>query len=153
MISMRTKYAIKALTHMARNMGREPFQIGEIAEAENIPKKFLEAILLALKSQGILASRKGPGGGYWLLRKPAEVTLGSVIRTFEGDVAPLPCLAEGGGPGCPDCSDPPTCGTRLVMGDVLTAVTGIVDRVTIADMIERSEYERQKRARQVDFAI
>lgn len=81
------------------------------------------------------------------------MTLGSIIRAFEGDLAPLPCLAEGGAAGCPDCSDPPTCGTRLVMGEVMAAVRGVVDRVTIAEMIERSEFERQKRARQIDFAI
>ena len=89
MISMRSKYAIKALTYMARTRDKESFLIAELAEAENIPKKFLEAILLTLKSQGILNSRKGPGGGYWLARLPAAITLGNIIRAFEGDLAPV----------------------------------------------------------------
>ena len=88
MVSMRSKYALKALSFMARTKDKDSFVIAELAVAENIPKKFLEAILLTLKSQGILASRKGPGGGYWLAKAPSAITIGSIIRSFEGDLAP-----------------------------------------------------------------
>jgi len=153
MISMRSKYAIKALSHMARFKDKESYLIAELAQAENIPKKFLEAILLTLKSQGILSSRKGPGGGYWLAKSPAVITLGSIIRAFEGDLAPVQCLAENAPATCPECQDAATCATRLVMADVQKAVSSVVDSVTLADMIERSEFERQRLSQQMDFTI
>lgn len=152
MLSMRTKYALLALCHMARRRGRETFQIGEIAEAEGIPKKFLEAILLALKGQGVLASRKGPGGGYWLARQPEEITLGMVIRTFEGDPAPLPCLAEGGS-GCPECPDPPLCDARIGLEELATTIREVIDRTTLEQIVTRSDERRQTLQRQIDFAI
>jgi Rrf2 family protein len=153
MVSMRSKYALKALGFMARTKGKETFLIAELAEAENIPKKFLEAILLTLKSQGILASRKGPGGGYWLAKAPATITIGDIIRSFEGDTAPVQCLTENASGACPECFDAATCGTRLVMADVHKAVSAIIDTVTLADMVERSEFERQKLSSQLDFTI
>ncbi|WP_337833302.1 RrF2 family transcriptional regulator [Geoanaerobacter pelophilus] len=150
---MRSKYAIKALSFMARSKDKDCFLIAELAQAESIPKKFLEAILLTLKSQGILASRKGPGGGYWLAKAPAAITLGSIIRSFEGDLAPVQCLAENASGACPECHDLATCATRLVMADVQKAVSAVVDKVTLADMIERSEFERQRLSKQLDFSI
>jgi len=153
MISMRSKYAIKALSHMARSRDKESYLIADLASAENIPKKFLEAILLTLKSQGILTSRKGPGGGYWLAKAPNTITLGSIIRAFEGDLAPVQCLSENASGACPECQDAATCATRLVMADVQKAVSAIIDTVTLADMIERSEFERQRLSKQLDFSI
>lgn len=153
MVSMRSKYALKALSFMARSKEQETFLIAELAEAEHIPKKFLEAILLTLKSQGILASRKGPGGGYWLAKTPTAITIGSIIRSFEGDLAPVQCLADNFSGACPECSDYATCGTRLVMADVHKAVSSVVDTVTLADMLERSEFERQRLSKQLDFSI
>lgn len=153
MISMRSKYAIKALMYMARVRDRGNFLISELAEAEGIPKKFLEAILLTLKSQGILSSRKGPGGGYRLARHPSEITLGSIIRAFEGDLSPVQCLSANAVGYCPECLDAETCSIRLVMADVQQAVSSIIDTVTLSDMLQRSEFERQRRALRPDFAI
>jgi len=153
MVSMRSKYALKALSFMARSADKDTFLIADLAEAENIPKKFLEAILLTLKSQGILASRKGPGGGYWLAKAPSAITIGSIIRSFEGDLAPVQCLADNFSGACPECSDYATCSTRLVMSDVHKAVTAVVDTVTLADMLQRSEFERQRLSQQLDFSI
>lgn len=153
MISMRSKYAIKALSFMARSKDKDIHLIAELAAAENIPKKFLEAILLTLKSQGILGSRKGPGGGYWMAKAPSAITLGNIIRAFEGDLAPVQCLTENASGACPECSDLSTCATRLVMADVQKAVSSVVDNVTLADIIERSEFERQRLSMQVDFSI
>jgi Rrf2 family protein len=150
---MRSKYALKALSYMARTKDKDTFLIAELAEAENIPKKFLEAILLTLKSQGILASRKGPGGGYWIAKAPNTITIGSIIRAFEGDLAPVQCLSGNSTGACPECHDFSTCGTRLVMVDVHNAVSTILDTVTLADMIERSEFERQRLSSQLDFSI
>jgi Rrf2 family protein len=153
MISMRSKYALKALTFLARSKGKETYLISELAEAENIPKKFLEAILLTLKSHNILSSRKGPGGGYSLAKAPSAITIGSIIRAFEGDLAPVQCLSPASTGPCPECVDGPTCGTRLVMADVQKAVSSVIDTVTLADMVERSEFERQKLLQQMDYAI
>ncbi len=153
MISMRSKYALKALGYMARNPEKESFLIAEIAQAEGIPKKFLEAILLTLKNNGILSSRKGPGGGYAMAKAPATVTIGAIVRSFEGDLAPVQCLSETAHASCPECGDEDTCGIRLVMADVSQAVSSVLDTVTLADMLQRSEFERQKRQQVVDFAI
>lgn len=153
MISMRSKYAIKALSFMARSKDKESYPIAELAAAENIPKKFLESILLTLKSQGIVTSRKGPGGGYWLAKAPPAITLGNIIRAFEGDLAPVQCLAENASGTCPECQDAATCATRLVMADVQKAVSSVIDTVTLADMIERTEFERQRLSNQLNFSI
>ena len=153
MISMRSKYGLKALGYMARNSGKDSFLIAEIAQAEGIPKKFLEAILLTLKNNGILSSRKGPGGGYSLAKSPSTLAIGSVVRSFEGDLAPVQCLSETQHASCPECADEDTCGIKLVMADVSAAVASVLDSVTLADMLQRSEFARQKRAQVVDFAI
>jgi Rrf2 family protein len=152
MISMRSKYALKAVGYMARTR-KDSFLIAEVAQAEGIPKKFLEAILLTLKNQGILSSRKGPGGGYSLAKEPSVITVGAIVRSFEGDLAPVQCLSEGGQTACPECQDARTCGIRLVMADVQSAVTTVLDSVTLSDMLQRSEFARQELARIVDFAI
>lgn len=154
MISMRSKYALKALSHMARFHDKESFIIAELAQAENIPKKFLEAILLTLKSQGMLTSRKGPGGGYSLAMPPADLTVGSILRAFEGDMAPVQCLsAAAGSATCPECSDQDTCGIRLVMADMQKAMLSVLDSVTLAGMLEKSEFARQLLSRKLDYAI
>ncbi len=153
MISMRSKYGLKALGYMAGAIDRESFLIADIARAEGIPRKFLEAILLTLKNSGILSSRKGPGGGYSLAKAPALITVGAVIRAFEGDLIPLQCLSESTPATCPECEDLDTCGIRLVMTDVERALSAVLDTTTIADMLQRSEFERQKKQKVVDFAI
>lgn len=153
MISMRSKYGLKALAYMARTLGKDSFLIAEIAQAEGIPKKFLEAILLTLKNNGILSSRKGPGGGYSLAKTPAAITVGEVIRAFEGDLIPLQCLSASVQAACPECVDEDTCGIKLVMADAERALSSVLDSVTLADMLQRSEFERQRREQVVDFAI
>lgn len=150
---MRSKYALKALSYMASTSDKDSFTIADIAQAEGIPKKFLEAILLTIKNSGILSSRKGPGGGYSLARNPNQITIGAVIRAFEGDLIPLQCLSESAYASCPECSDEDTCGIKLVMTDVEKVLSSVLDSTTIADMIQRSEFERQKRQQVVDFTI
>lgn len=153
MISMKTKYALKALAALAETRDRGALQIAELASSENIPKKFLEAILLTLRNQGVLASRKGPGGGYSLAVAPATLTIGRIVRAFEGDLAPVPCLGDATPSKCAECSDLGTCGIRLVMADVKNAVCSVLDRTTLADMIERSELERKRSLKLLDYAI
>ncbi len=153
MISMRSKYALKALCYMARTSDKDSFLIAEIAQAEGIPKKFLEAILLIIKNSGILSSKKGPGGGYSLAKSPAAITVGAVIRAFEGNLIPLQCLSESAPVSCPECGDADACGVKLVMADVEKALSTILDATTIADMNQMSEFERQRRRQVVDYSI
>ena len=153
MISMRSIYALKALSVLARDRQKDSFLIAELAHAENIPKKFLEAILLSLKVKGILASKKGPKGGYSLAQSPNTLTIGSVIEALEGDLSPIQCLNGAAHANCPECLDETSCGVKLVMGDVKQAVSAILDTVTLADMLQRSESARKTRLNVIDYAI
>jgi len=153
MISKKTKYALKALYHLAEQPSSQPVLISDLAKAGNIPKKFLEFILLSLRKGGILQSRIGKGGGYYLASPPSRITLGSVVRILEGDLAPVQCLSETNYAKCDECDDEPTCGIRLVMVDVNKALAQALDSLTLADMLERSEAERNRRANVVDYSI
>ncbi len=100
---MKTKYGLKALSYLAKQEINVPVLISEISESENISKKFLESILLTLKKNGILASKKGKGGGYYLLKKPNEIKISTVIRVLEGPIAMLPCVSLNYYEKCDDC--------------------------------------------------
>jgi Rrf2 family protein len=127
--------------------------ISDLAVAESIPKKFLEFILLSLRKGGILQSRIGKGGGYSLALAPNRITIGAVVRILEGDLAPVPCLSTTNYAHCEECQDEVTCGIRLTMADVNTALATVLDGLTLADMVERSEVERSKREKVVDYSI
>src|SRR6185369_11265362 len=105
MISKKTKYGLKALIYLARQYRQGPILIADLAREERIPKKFLEAILLALKNSGILQSKKGKGGGYYLGRPPGNITMGQAIRVMEGPLAPVPCVSETSYATCGECND------------------------------------------------
>jgi Rrf2 family protein len=144
MLSKKTKYALKALQYLARERSRGPVLIAEVAEKEGIPQKFLEAILLELKKEGFLESRKGKGGGYFLARAPESVTLGAVVRKMEGPLALLPCVSQMFYRRCDECTDERTCGLRMVMKDVRDRTAEILDSTTLADVEARViEAERQ----------
>lgn len=153
MISMRSIYALKALSVLARNRQKGNLLIAELAQEENIPKKFLEAILLSLKVKGILASKKGPKGGYMLARSPDELTIGNIIQALQGDLSPIQCLNGAAHASCPECVGQTTCGVRLIMADVQEAICSILDTVTLSDMLHRSHMERQKRMAIIDYSI
>ncbi|HBA89029.1 MAG TPA: transcriptional regulator [Geobacter sp.] len=137
MISKKTKYGLKALIHLARHYDEGPILIADLAREERIPKKFLEAILLSLKNNGILQSKKGKGGGYYLGRPPGKITLGQAIRVMDGPLAPVPCVSETAYAKCSECDNELTCGIRLVMKDVRDAIAGILDGTTLADVLEK----------------
>jgi len=142
-LSKKTKYGLRALYSLTRQFGRGPVQIGLLAQEEEIPVKFLEAILLELKGAGILESRQGKKGGYQLSKSPAEVTMGAVIRALEGPIAPLPCASETRYQPCEECEDVETCGTKMVMRQVRDAMVKILDSTTLASVVQ--EIERMKR--------
>src|SRR5687767_6670061 len=103
---------------LAQTKGRGPVLVSELAERDAIPKKFLEAILLDLKRHGLVQSRKGRGGGYFLRRGPTEITFGDVIRVLEGPLALVPCVSHTAYMKCTECVDERTCGVRLAMQGV-----------------------------------
>jgi Rrf2 family protein len=138
MLSHKTKYALKALFVMSQDHGHGPLLISEIAERGSIPKRFLELILLELKNQGVLRSKKGKGGGYVLSRPPEEISVGHVIRMLEGPLAPLPCASKTAYERCEDCPDEKTCGVRLLMKQVRDQTAAILDSATLADMLKLS---------------
>ncbi|MBT1072241.1 RrF2 family transcriptional regulator [Pelotalea chapellei] len=153
MISKKTTYAFRALLHLAKAPNGQPVLIADLARDEKIPRKFLEFILLTLRKGGLLQSRIGKGGGYNLALPPDKITIGSIVRVLEGDIAPVPCLSDTNYARCEECQDEATCGIRLTMADVHVALSNVLDKLTLADMIERSETERSKRQNIVDFNI
>ena len=153
MISKRTKYGLKALIHLARRYEQGPILIAELAHEENIPKKFLEAILLSLKNNGILQSKKGKGGGYYLARHPKTITFGQAVRIMEGPLAPVPCVSETSYAKCTECGDELTCGVRVVMKDVRDAMARILDGTTLADVLEQIGKAEASQRGILDFCI
>jgi len=137
MITMKTKYALKALAVLARAPGGEPVLIGDIADQEGLPRKFLELILRELKQHGILESKKGRGGGYLLRRRPEEVSLAHIMRILDGPIAPVPCLSQTAYRRCEGCADERTCGIRLVLKDVHKAQLAVLETTTLADLARR----------------
>jgi Rrf2 family protein len=134
MLSKRSKYAIKALLALADHERGEPVRIVDLAQEEQIPPKFLELILLGLKNQGILQSRKGKGGGYLLARDPADIYLGQIVRMFDGPLAPVPCASQTAYMACADCPDEAVCGVHLAMKAVRDATAKVLDGTSIASL-------------------
>src|SRR5436190_21631156 len=134
MLSRKSKYGLKALLVLAQETGRGPMLISELADRDAIPKKFLEAILLELKRAGVVDSRKGKGGGYFLRRKPEEITFGAVIRVLEGPLAAVPCVSQTAYMKCAECVDEKTCGVRAAMKEVRDATAKILDNTSLADI-------------------
>lgn len=140
MLSRKAKYAINALVYLANeNKEREPIQISKISESENIPRKFLEAILLDMRNAGILQSRKGKFGGYYLQKKPSEINIAMVMRLFDGPIAMLPCIASQNYERCEECLDEATCGIRDVFSEVRLETLRILHQATLEDIIRRSK--------------
>lgn len=152
MLTMKTKYALKALSYLAN---AEPglVLIRDIAEHEAIPKKFLELILRELKQHGLVESRKGRNGGYLLSRAPEDISLAAVIRVLDGPIAPLPCLSQTRYQKCDECQDERTCGLRLALKDAHEATLNALEATTLADVVARSRDARALDARPARFAI
>ncbi len=138
-LSKRGEYGLKALIDLASQDDPQAVtQIKGIAERQQIPVKFLEQILLTLKNAGVLRSRAGIGGGYYLARPPDEITLGQVVRFLDGPLAPISCVSQTAYERCV-CEDEETCGLRLAMLDVRNAIADILDRTTLADVAARTQ--------------
>jgi Rrf2 family protein len=135
MLSQKCKYALRALLMLADGKPEELVLVQEIAEQQNVPRKFLELILLELKRHGFVYSQRGRSGGYCLARPADTITFGQVVRSLDGPLAPLPCASVTGYRKCADCTDERTCAIRKVMRSVRDAMADILDRTTLADAL------------------
>ena len=145
-LSKRGEYGLRAMIILAGtphpNAPLPVVQIKEISEREKIPGKYLEQILLSLKNAGLLNSKMGVGGGYYLARPPAEISLGQIFRVLDGPLAPLRCVSQMAYEPC-GCPDEQTCGLRLVMGDVRNAISAILDHTSLEDVNKRQDALQQ----------
>ena len=153
MISKKTKYALKAMEYLALNSLGRPVLIAELASAGNIPKKFLEFILLALRKGGLLTSRIGRGGGYRLAREPAEITIGSIIRILEGGFSLVHCLDGDGPRHCEEGNDPLCCGIHLVMADMKKSISTVLETTTLADILNKRDAANKIKSNVLDYCI
>ena len=139
-LSKRGEYGLRAmiqLAHPAPDGTVRILQISEIANMENMPVKFLEQILLTLKNSGLLQSKRGVSGGYYLARPASEIMLGQIVRLLDGPLAPIHCVSQLAYEPC-GCPDEKTCGLRMVMGDVRNAIADILDHTSLADVSARA---------------
>ena len=145
-LSKRGEYGLRAMIALAEpaEAGGSPqmMQIKEIALREQISSKFLEQILLALKNAGLLHSKMGVGGGYYLSKPAKGITLGQIFRVLDGPVAPVKCVSQMSYEPC-GCPNEAICGLRLVMGDVRNAIADILDHTSLADVIKRQNAVRK----------
>lgn len=136
-LSKKGEYALRALIDLgiARELGRPIIQVSELARKEKLPVKFLEQILLQLRTNGIVATKRGKFGGYFISLPPEKIVMGSVIRLIDGPLAPIACVSQTAYAPC-SCPDEAHCGLRLLMLDVRNAVANILDRYTLAQVVE-----------------
>ena len=134
MLSRKTKYGIKALIYIAKQDNLMPVLISEISERENISKKFLEAILLDLKKIGLVGSKKGKSGGYYLLKNPKEISVATIIRFLDGPIALLPCVSLNFYEKCSDCPSEETCALNKLMIQVRDNALNVLEKKTLYDL-------------------
>jgi Rrf2 family protein len=142
MLSKKTKYAINALVYLAHEFNidkKNPVQISKIADSENIPRKFLEAILLDMRNAGYLGSRKGKTGGYYLLKSPDQINIADIMRLLDGPIALLPCVSLNYYEHCEECKDEATCGIRDVFVDVRIETVRMLKEATLESIMKREE--------------
>ena len=147
-LSKRGEYGLRAMIFIATALHNHQadnglVQIKDISEKENIPAKYLEQILLTLKNAGLLHSKMGVGGGYYLGKPSDEINLGQIFRVLDGPLAPIRCVSHMAYEPC-GCPDERTCGLRLTMLDVRNAIANILDRTSLADVIKRVDAARQE---------
>lgn len=140
MLTRKGKYGLKALVYLASQPAERLAFVGEIARTNNIPKKFLDTILVELRNAGFVQSRKGKEGGYRLARPAEEIMVGHVVRVLDGPLAPFPCASRTRYQPCDDC-DEATCQVRHLMLDVRQAIADVLDRRSLAEMRDCVELE------------
>jgi Rrf2 family protein len=151
-LSLRGKYALRALIVLGLNTQSTVVRIQAISEQQNIPKRFLEQILNDLKAGGLVESKRGVAGGYRLRRPPDQITLAEIIRYIEGPLAPVSCVSVNFYERC-TCPDEAGCAIRSVMKEVRDAVVKILEGFTLAQLCERARQLEGQPAAAIDFSI
>ncbi|OFY85557.1 MAG: Rrf2 family transcriptional regulator [Bacteroidetes bacterium RIFCSPLOWO2_12_FULL_35_15] len=144
MMSMKCKYALKALTCLGKNVGKGYMQTAFIAESENIPKKFLEQILLELKHAHMVSSKQGTGGGYHLLKNPKEISVADVYRLFDGAIALVPCVSINFYEKCDDCKNEISCVMRDEFIKIREGARIVMSKTTIQSFLNASKTTKTK---------
>jgi Rrf2 family protein len=151
-LTVRGEYALRALTYLGRFYGSHVIRIQEVSEAEAIPKRFLEQILNDLRTGGFVESRRGIAGGYRLAKPPERIPLAAVVRHIEGALAPVGCVSENYYEKC-NCPDENRCALRSVMKEVRDAVAGLMEKMTLADLVQRARQLLSEPASESDYTI
>ena len=153
-LSKRGEYALRALIDfgLAQELGRPLLQVSELTAKEGLPIKFLEQILMQLKAAGYLESRRGKHGGYLLARPPENISVGQVVRLIDGPLAPIACVSQTAYERC-SCPDEEHCGLRMLMLDVRNAISNVLDRYTLADVVEVAMRKLRKDKVPLPFAL
>jgi len=136
MLSQKTRYAIRAMQHLADRYGEGPVRLAEIAAKQNIPANFLTTILSELSRHGIVASRRGKDGGYWLGVPPVDITYGDLVRVMRGSLALVPCASRYAHEKCAHCIEEGECRTRALMLQVRDLTAELLDSIRLSDTIE-----------------
>jgi Rrf2 family protein len=153
MLTMKTKYALRALSVLANAEPGSPVLIGDISEQEGIPLKFLQLILRELRQHGLLRSRKGRGGGYALAKPAAEITIAGLLRIVDGPIAPVPCLSKTQYARCDGCKSEESCGIRLMLMSVHEGTVRMYERMTLADLASLTRQAEAGQAPPMRYSI
>jgi Rrf2 family protein len=140
MISKKAKYAINALVYLAHQPSNEPVQTSSISASENISRKFLESILLVLRNAGIVSSKKGKAGGYYLMLDPEEINMAEIMRLFDGPIALLPCVTHKYYQKCNECKDEAKCGIRDIFSEIRNETVRMLKGATLAEIVKRGDH-------------
>lgn len=140
MLSQKTRYAIRAMQHLADHHGKGPVQLADIAEAQKIPPKFLTVILSELTRSGLVASQRGKDGGYWLGVPPIDISYGDLIRIMRGSLALVPCASRYAHERCQNCVEEENCRTRALMLQVRDKTANLLDSINLSDNVEADAY-------------
>jgi len=138
MLTKKGKYGLKALLHLARLAPGETAPGAEIAAANNLPKKFLDAILVELRNDGLVRSKKGPGGGFALARPAGQISIGQIVRLLDGPLAPIRCASRTAYEPCDDCVSVAKCGVRIAMLEVRDAMAAVLDHTSLEQMARKN---------------
>ena len=136
--STRSEYGIRVMVRLGRGYGNGPIAVGELAEREGLPPSYLEQIVGQLRRAGLVTSRMGVKGGYALSRRPAAISMADIVRNLEGSLAPVSCLAEGGGPGECTHADTP-CSAHAFWERLQGTITSTLESVTVADLMKEAQ--------------
>jgi Rrf2 family protein len=153
-LSKRGEYTLRALIDLgiAREVGRTHLKVAELAGREKLPVKFLEQILHQLKNEGIIATKRGKEGGYFLAKTPEQISIGMVIRLIDGPLAPISCVSQTAYERC-SCPDEDHCGLRMLMLDVRNAIAAILDRYHLSDVIDVTLRKLRRDGKPLPFEV